>query len=83
MARDRRNPARNFNFRVLFGALGGAAALGVLGTVVAIARRKKKPKPNPEPEPMISGPRPIEVVGTSTASRTAKRAAPGRARRKR
>ena len=75
MARDRRNPLRNFNFRVLFGALGGAAAIAVVGTVVAKARRKKHPKP---PEPAAS-----EGVGTSTARRTAKRAAPGRTRARR
>jgi hypothetical protein len=68
MTRDsRRDPYRNFNFRVLFGAIGGVAALGIVGKLVAAARRRKRRRPPVVIEEVSSGARPIEAVGTSTA----------------
>jgi len=80
----RKDPYRNFKFRVIFGAVvAGAAAVG-LGAKLLLSGRKKPRKPPAEVE---SGPRPIEAVGTSTAgfvgAAPAKRRRPSTARPKR
>ena len=60
----RRDPYRNFNFRLLFGAaIAGVAALGI---VRKLLKAKWKP-PGVYIEEVPTGPRPIEGVGTSTA----------------
>lgn len=65
MARDRRrDPFKNFNFRLLMGALlGGFAALGI---VRKLLKAKRNP-PGVYIEEVPTGARPIEGVGTSTA----------------
>ena len=60
----RRDPYRNFNFRVLFGAIGGIAALGLVRKFFTRARRQY---PGVYIEEVPAGSRPIEGVGTSTA----------------
>jgi hypothetical protein len=60
----RRDPYKNFNFRVLFGAaaMGGlAAAIG--GSMLAIFKRGKVG----HLKEVRTGARPIEAVGTSTS----------------
>ena len=66
MARSRRgDPYKNFNFRLLFGAvIGGVAALGVVRRL--LARLERRP-PGVYIEETPAGARPIEGVGTSTA----------------
>ena len=58
----RRDPYKNFNFRVLFGAAamaGLAAAIG--GSMLAVFKRRKVAH-----KEIRTGARPIEAVGTST-----------------
>lgn len=65
----RRDPYKNFNFPTLFGAAAlGGLAIG-LGSRLLAAFKRRKDKP-PVVEEVSSGHRPIEAVGTSTASRT-------------
>ena len=61
----RRDPYRNFNFRVLFGAIGGIAALGLFRKFFSRAKRQY---PGVYIEEVPAGSRPIEGVGTSTAA---------------
>lgn len=60
----RRDPFGNFNFKVLFGAIGGLAALGIVGRLITRARRRS---PGVYIEEVPAGPRPIGGVGTTTA----------------
>jgi hypothetical protein len=66
MANDRRrDPYKNFNFLVAFGAvIGGVAALGIFRKLFA---RPERLPPGVYIEEVPAGSRPIEGVGTSTA----------------
>jgi hypothetical protein len=65
MARNsRRDPYRNFNFRVLFGALGAVAAIALARKLF---RKVERRYPGVYVEETSTGARPIEGVGTSTA----------------
>ena len=66
MATDqRRDPYKNFNFRLLLGAaIGGIAALGIFRKFFARVERRS---PGVYIEEIPAGARPIEGVGTSTA----------------
>ena len=61
----RRDPYKNFNFRLLLGAaIGGIAALGIFRKLFARVERRA---PGVYIEEIPAGARPIEGVGTSTA----------------
>ena len=65
MARSsRRDPYRNLNFRVLFGAVGAVAAIAL---VRKLFRKVERRYPGVYVEETPTGARPIEGVGTSTA----------------
>lgn len=66
MARSRRgDPYKNFNFRLLFGAVvAGVAAFGIFRRLFARLERRA---PGVYIEETPAGARPIEGVGTSTA----------------
>jgi hypothetical protein len=65
MARSsRRDPYRNFNFRVLFGAIGAVAAVALARKLF---RKVQRSYPGVYVKETPTGPRPIEGVGTSTA----------------
>jgi hypothetical protein len=61
---SRRDPYRNFNFRVLFGAVGAVAAIALARKLF---RKVERRYPGVYIEETPSGARPIEGVGTSTA----------------
>ena len=67
MAMDRRDPYRNFKFRLLV----GGAVLGAVAAAAGIARRLfakvERRYPGVHLEETPTGTRPIEGVGTSTA----------------
>jgi hypothetical protein len=61
----RRDPYKNFNFRLLFGvAIGGVVALGIFRKFFS---RIETRAPGVYIEEIPAGVRPIEGVGTSTA----------------
>lgn len=65
MARNsRRDPYKNFNFRVLFGAVG---AVAVIALARKLFRKVERRYPGVYVEETPAGARPIEGVGTSTA----------------
>jgi hypothetical protein len=63
MASGRRDPYKNFNFRVLFGAAAMAGIVAAVGSsMLAIFKRRKAAHKEAR-----TGARPIEAVGTSTS----------------
>lgn len=88
MARGtRRDPYKNFNFRVLFGAAAlGSLAVGIASRILSALRRGKGGGPVSD---MPSGSRQIEGVGTATPGfvgttpKRAKRRSSGRGPNKR
>lgn len=64
-ANKRRDPYKNFNFRLLLGAfVGGVAAFGIFRKLFA---RVEHVPPGVYIDEIPTGARPIEGVGTSTA----------------
>jgi hypothetical protein len=62
MASGRRDPYKNFNFRVLFGAAAMAGIVAAVGgSMLAVFKRRKVAH-----KEAGAGARPIEAVGTST-----------------
>ena len=66
--RRRQDPNRNFNFRAMIGAvLAGFAAWGIVKKLIPASSTKSSRKRHAGSAEVLSGSRPIEGVGTSTA----------------